>query len=111
MELLSGIIAQAYPAAGTLTEIYCTPENVLVQINSIIATNQGAAPSKVKVSFAHNDEPDDPKQYLAFDKEIPPYDFIVLPFSVYFRHEDMIRASSDTGTVSFNVIGTITQGY
>jgi hypothetical protein len=111
MKILSGIIAQAYPAAGVLDEIYCTPENSLIQIYSIIVTNHGVGPSKVRISLVSEDAPDDPKQYVVFDKSIPANDFALIPISVYFRYEDMIRASSDTGTVSFNVLGTVTEGY
>jgi hypothetical protein len=111
MELRSGIIAQAYPDAGVLAEIYCTPENVLVQVNSIIATNHGPGVAKIKISLASEDAADDPKQYLVFDKEIPANEFILCPFTVYLRYEDMIRAASDTGNVSFNVLGAITHGY
>lgn len=111
MKLLSGIIAQAYPAAGVLDEVYCTPENTITQINSIIATNQGAGPCKVRITIVSEDAVDDPKQYIVFDKSIPANDFVIFPIAVYFTYEDMVRASSDTGTVSFNVLGTVTEGY
>ncbi len=94
--------AQAYPAAGVLTNLYTVPGVTQVSGSTIVACNQGSQQAKIRVSLAVAGAADDPKQYIVFDMSVPGNDSYMATVGITLAATDVVRVQSDTGQVSFN---------
>lgn len=97
------VLAQASPAAGTLTTLYTAPAAAV--ISSLVICNQGSTGATFRISVAIAAAADAPAQYLYFDTPITGNDTIVATIGVTLAATDLIRVYSSSGLLSFSVFG------
>lgn len=108
------LLAQANPAAATLTDIYTVPatssgaEVSNATITTIWVTNRAGAPHSFRLSVASGGAADDPKQYLYYDIQVPANSSLVQSVSLPLSAGDKIRAYVDAQQFSFSLYGTTT---
>jgi hypothetical protein len=99
-----GVLGQAAPAAGVLTDIYLVPVQKFADRVRIISCNRGGSVSSVRVALAPNGAANSNVHDISTDKPIEPYD-TVSTVEVTLGEGSIVRVASDTGDVTFNVIG------
>jgi hypothetical protein len=100
------VIAQASPAAATLTPIYTVPALTQAVISSIIVANRSAVRTTFRISVAVGGAADSNAQYLAYDADIEGNETREFTIGTTLSAGDVIRAYATLATVSFNVFGT-----
>lgn len=98
-------LGQSKPLAATLTDVYTVPAVTQAVISSIIATNQSATPTTIRVSVAVAALADTAKQYIAYDVPIGANETITIVAGVTLGAADVVRCYCTLATVSFNVFG------
>lgn len=98
-------LAQAYPAAGVLTDLYTGIAGSGTVIGTVVMCNQGLSQALVRVSVAIAGAADTPAQYLYYNLPIDSYDTIRETIGLTVANTDVVRVYSSTGTVSFNLTG------
>lgn len=101
----ASILAQANPAATTLTDAYTVPVGKIYAVVSTIFVANRAASTTIRISVAKAGAADDPKQYLVYDAEVDDNGILPITAGITLALGDVIRVYSDSGSVSFNVFG------
>jgi len=100
---MSGILGQAAPAGGVLTDIYTVPANT-VSVMRVIVTNRGINTTSFRVAISPSGDPIADEHYVAFDKLIAGNDTgSTIGFAV--SSGDIVRVESNTGNLSFTATG------
>lgn len=99
------VLAQANPAATTLTAIYTVPAATAAIISSVIVANRSSSARTFRISVAVAGAADDPKQYLAYDMNLPANDTIFLLLGVTLAATDVLKAYVSAQDVAINVFG------
>jgi hypothetical protein len=99
------VLGQSKPGAATLTDTYTVPGATQAVCSSIIATNQSATPTAIRVSVAVAGAADTAKQYIAYDVPIGANETVTIVVGVSLGAADVIRCYCTLATVSFNVFG------
>lgn len=105
MALTYKVLSQTKPSAATLTDSYTVPSVTSTVVSSIVATNQSATPTAIRVSIAVAGLADTPKQYIAYDMVIAANQAIAFVIGVTLGAADVIRVYNTLATVSFSVFG------
>lgn len=98
-------LAQAIPAAGTLTTLYTVPGATSAVISTIKMCNQSSTDTTVRVSLAIAGAADTPAQYLYYDLLLAGNDTFSATEGWSMATTDVLRGQSANGLVSFNVFG------
>ena len=98
-----GILAQAAPAAGVLTDLYLVPRQQSVREVRVIACNRGLL-AAVRIAVAPKGEAIADEQYIAFDKPVADYE-TASSVELILGEGHLVRVQSDTGDVSFILDG------
>lgn len=98
-------LAQAYPAASTLTDAYTVPTGTAAVISSFTACNQSTSDTTFRLSVAVAGAADTPSQYLFYDLALPAKDTYRDVLGITLAAGDVVRVYSASGTVSFNLFG------
>lgn len=99
------ILGQTKPSAATLTDTYTVPGATTAVCSSVVACNQSATPTAIRVSVAVAGAADTSKQYVTYDMPILGNETITLPIGISLGAADVIRCYCTLATVSFNVFG------
>lgn len=99
------ILAQATPAATTLTDIYACPGGKQAVLSSIVLCNQGVNRT-FRISVAQAGATDATKQYVVRDATIEAGATVTLQLGVTLGPSDVLRAWVSGTTVSINVFGS-----
>lgn len=97
-----GALAQALPAAATLTAVYTCPAAKHSTVEVIICNRAGAA--NIRLSLAPLGAADASTQYLMYDFALAANDAVTTA-RLTVSATDVIRAYSSTGSVAFTVNG------
>lgn len=97
-----GALAQALPAAATLTNIFTCPADERATVTIVVCNRAGAA--VVRLEHAKAGATSSSAQSLMFDYPLAANDAVNTTRFV-LNAGDIIRARSDTGSVAFNVNG------
>lgn len=98
-------LAQSKPSAATLTDVYTVPGATSAIIAHVIAANQSAVATTIRVSMAVAGAADTPKQYVAYDVPILGNTVVDLALALTMATTDVLRVYNTLATVSFNVTG------
>ena len=98
-------LAQAAPAAATLTPAYTVPAATATVVASATVCNQSATPDLFRVSVAVSDAADTAAQYLYYDLPISGNDTFIATIGATLAATDVVRVRSANGTCSFNFFG------
>lgn len=98
-------LGQVKPLAATLTLAYTVPGATSAIVSRVVAANQSATPTTVRVSVAVAAAADDPKQYVAYDVPIAANQTIDIALGFTLAATDVIRVYCTLATVSFNIFG------
>ncbi len=100
------ILGQADLAATTITDLYKVPPATQTVLSSAVFANRTGFDLQVRFAVAVAGAADDPKQYLAYDVNVPGNDKYVLAIGITLAATDVVRAyASDVG-MSINVFGS-----
>ena|SRR5437773_8328020 len=99
------VLGQSFPVAGILTDAYTVPAATQAVVSTIVVCNQGASVAKFRISVAVAGAADAPSQYLRYDVPVAGNDGFDITIGVTLGATDVIRVYSDTGSVSFNIVG------
>lgn len=99
------VLGQSKPSATTLTDAYTVPGATTAVVSSIVACNQSATPTTIRVSVAVAGAGDTAKQYIAYDLPIEGNETIPLVIGVSLGAADVVRVYNVLATVSFNIFG------
>jgi hypothetical protein len=99
---------QAIPAAGALTDVFTVPLGFTLEISSGQVCNQIAGDSRFWISVALKGVADTPAQYIYFNVPIEGWDAFKFDIGLNLNQGDVLRAKSDTGSVSFAFFGSMT---
>lgn len=97
-------LAQANPAAATLTDAYTVPALTSAIISTITVANRSVATS-FRLSVAIAGAADANQQYIAYDVPIGANETIALTFGITLATTDIIRVYATLATLSFNIFG------
>lgn len=98
------ILAQSNPAATTLTDIYTVPKGAQTFVERIYVANRSGGAVAFRVAVARNQETDNSKQYLYYDKSCAANDSVILE-NITLLAQDIIRVYVASQNISFNVFG------
>lgn len=99
-----GVLGQAAPAAGVLTDIYLVPRQQCAREVKVISCNRGGSVAAVRITIAPNGAADSNAHDISTAKPVDEYD-TVASVEVALGEGSIVRVASDTGDVTFNVIG------
>lgn len=100
------VLGQSKPTAASLTDIYTVPASTSAIVTGIVACNQSATATTIRVSIAIAGAADTAAQYIAFDLAIGGNETIfILDGVLTLATTDKIRVYNTLATVSFNVFG------
>ncbi len=99
------ILAQAIPAAATLTALYTVPASTSSVVSTIKICNQTGIGTTFRVSVAVAGASDTAAQYLYYDVPLAANDTFSATEGWSLAATDVIRGSSANGSCSFNVFG------
>lgn len=99
------VLAQANPAAATLTTAYLVPAATQAVISTIIVANRSSTRTKFRIAVVINGEGADDKQYIAYDVDIEGNDIQEITVGATLGAGDRIRVYATLATLSFNVFG------
>lgn len=99
------VLGQVKPAATTLTDLYTVPASKQAWVSAIVATNESATPTSIRVSVAPAGAADATSQYLAYDLPIAGNQEIVVAQGVGLATTDKIRVYNTLATVNFTATG------
>lgn len=97
-------LAQANPAAATLTDAYTVPALTSAIISTITVANRSVATS-FRISVAIAGAADASQQYIAYDVAIGANETIALTFGITLAATDIVRVYATLATLSFNIFG------
>ena len=100
------VLAQAAPAATTLTGIYTVPALTSTVVSTLVVCNQNATRIRFRVSVAVAAAGDTPSQYIFYDVEVMARSSLTATIGITLATTDVVRAYTDTTNVSFNLFGT-----
>lgn len=98
------VLGQVIPTAGTLTTAYTVPGATSTVVSTLKVCNQGPA-TTFQVSIAVAGVADTPKQYVYYNVPLGFADSFSATEGWTLAATDVIRVSSVSGLVSFNVFG------
>lgn len=99
------VLGQAKPAAATLTDLYTVGALKQAWVSSIVATNESATPTAIRVSVAVAGAADATSQYIAYDLPIGANEVITFDLGVGLATTDKIRCYCTLATVNFSAFG------
>jgi hypothetical protein len=107
MSLGAKILAQANPAAATLTTLFTGPAAIFGRIEQLFICNRGAAGITVRVSLAPGGAVDALIQYILYDTAIPANAYLNFPdLDVPYEPGDVMRVYTNLATATFTIWGT-----
>lgn len=98
------VLAQSSPSAGVLTDVYTVPGATSALVSTIKVCNRGAA-TTFRISIAVAGAADEVKQYIYYDLPLAANDVYSATEGWSLATTDVVRASSVSGQVSFNLFG------
>ncbi len=99
------LLAQAIPAAATLTPIYTVAASTSAMVSTVMVCNQAGTSTTFRISVAIAGAADTPAQYLYYDLPIGANDSYGATQGWSLAATDVIRGQSANGLCSFNVFG------
>jgi hypothetical protein len=89
----------------TSTALYTVPSEASAVVSSIMVCNTGDAPAKYRVSHAVAGAAEATAQFLFHDAPLAPHASMAFTLGMTLAATDVVRVSSDTGLVAFNLWG------
>lgn len=99
------VLAQSFPAAVTLTEVYDVPDGSTAVISTIVVCNRGSTQTSFRISIQIDNAADDESQYLYYDTPIPGNDTFVATLGITLGADDRINVYAGAEQLSFNIFG------
>ncbi len=99
------VLAQNYPAATTLTDIYTVPALKSATVSSLMICNNNVASRQFRISIAKAAEADTNKQYIYYDQDVDGKTTFVATVGLTLGAGDIIRVYTSALGLSFNVFG------
>lgn len=100
------VLGQVKPVATTDTTLYTVPAATQTVSSTLSVCNQSATSASFRVRIKVNGDPDDAKQYLAFDAPVDANDTLLLTFGASLAAADVVRVYASTADLSFQLFGT-----
>lgn len=102
------VLGQARPGSSVLADLYTVLTGQQAICSSLIICNQSSSTTaNVRVSVAVNGAADTSKQYIYYDLPIAPNTTYMATIGITLANGDIVRVRSDSGTVSFNLSGSV----
>src|SRR5438477_9335176 len=98
-------LAQANPAAATLTDLYTVPASTSAMVSSVVVCNQSTTAITFRVAVAVAGAADTAKQYLYYDETVNPNKSFVATIGLTLAAADVLRVQVNTPNASVNVFG------
>jgi len=99
------VLAQAAPAATTLTNVYTVPASTKTVVSTITVCNRSSTDGSFRIAVAADGEADTAKQYLYYDLPIPGNECFAATFGITLDAADVIRVYCSSASMSVNVFG------
>lgn len=102
------LLAQAIPAAATLTDLVTVESGKAYRIFRVTATNQLGTATTIRMSIAPAGVADANSQYFVFDLPLAGNDTYCFDFDMpgeWLASGDILRVQSGSGSVSFHANG------
>lgn len=100
------VLAQADPAAATLTDAYTVPAATNAVLSSIVVCNRDPAATVFRISVAVAGAADSNEQYIYYDLPISGNDTFIATIGLTLDETDVIRVYAFLATLSFSFFGT-----
>lgn len=100
------VLAQNFPAAATLTDMYTCASALGAVLSSITVCNQSGVATTFRVSIAVAGAADATKQYLYFDVTLAGNDTFIATVGLTVANTDVVRVRATLNTISFMLFGT-----
>lgn len=101
----SKVLAQSYPTAETLTDVYTVPANKSAVVSTLKVCNQSDEETTFRAAVAVAGAADESKQYVYYDVPIAPNDTFSSTEGWTLGAADVLRVRSGNGRCSYNVFG------
>lgn len=98
-------LGQSKPTAATSTTLYTVPASTATIVNTIVACNQSAVGTSIRIGVDVGGTGDATTDYLCFDLPIGGNESLVLHLGVTMAATDLLRVYNTLATVSFNAFG------
>lgn len=105
MAVTHKVLAQANPAATTLTTLYTCPASTEAIISTLAVCNQGGTPATFRVAISPDAAAINNAHYVVFDMTVEAKDTIPLTIGMTINSSDLVRVYASTTTLSFNLFG------
>lgn len=99
------ILGQVVPSSNVLVDLYTVPPGIQTSISSITICNQDITDITFSITVAPGGAADDPKHYIY--KNLPLYlaDTFIATVGLSLTSTDVVRVSTTSASVSFNIFG------
>ena len=100
------VLAQASPAASTLTDIYTVPALTTTVVSSIVVCNLTAIDALFRIAIAVAGAANEDKQYIYDDVTVPGNDTFVATVGLTLGAGDVVRVYDTSDRLAFSLFGT-----
>lgn len=99
-------IAQAAPAATTLTTLYTVPSSTSAVVSTIIICNQAASAATYRIAVSPAGAAVEAKHYIVYGATVAASDTTALTLGVTLATTDVVRVYASTANLSFSLFGS-----
>ena len=100
------VLAQASPAASTLTDIYTVPALTTTVVSSIVVCNLTSTDALFRIAVAVAGAANEDKQYIYDDVTVPGNDTFVATVGLTLGAGDVVRVYDTSDRLAFSLFGT-----
>ena len=99
-------LAQAAPAATTLTTLYTVPSSTSSVVSTIIICNQAASSATYRIAVSPAGATAEAKHYIVYGATVAASDTTALTLGVTLATTDVVRVYASSATLSFSLFGS-----
>jgi hypothetical protein len=99
------VLAQANPAATTLTAMYTVPASTATVVSTLVVANRSTSNIRVRVSVAVAGAADSNEQYILYDALVLKQDSNFYTLGITLAATDVVRVYTDAAEASFSLFG------
>lgn len=99
------ILGQAYPASGSLHDLYTVPVATSAVLSTLMVCNHGASEVYFRIATAAGGASDSQEQYIYWDVPLSENNTFTATLGISLATTDVVRVYTSSGSVSFNLYG------
>lgn len=99
------ILAQAFPSAAVLTDVYTVGVSTQTVISTVVVCNTGGVGTTFRISIAKGGAADTTSQYIYNGLFIDAYDTFATTIGITLGAGDVVRFYSANGYLTINLFG------